>query len=86
MAATSDYNLVKIGIEAFSLLEEHQQPLKHVKPRQAAQPNPNHNYNYNNGREVIDCNQAAKKYGGLLIVEHRAKNKPPLQPAMFKFY
>ncbi|PON96553.1 hypothetical protein TorRG33x02_075340 [Trema orientale] len=86
MAATSDYvDLAKVGIEAFALLEEHQRQLKHARTRQVLH-NHNHNYGYNNGREVTDCNQAAKKYGGLVIVEHRGKKKPAPQPAIFKLY
>lgn len=79
--ATSSHDLAKIGMEAFALSKENQPPqVKHVTPRQA----PLHHHH--NGREVLDCYQAAKKFGGVVIVEHRAKRKPAPQTAIRKLF
>jgi len=71
--------LAKVGIEAFDIVEEYkgkmEKPLpqsKHFKFQRSAKPKPMGKEEVN----TIDSNQAAKVYGGVLIVGYRRRPKP----------
>lgn len=72
MAPTTD--LLKVGIEAFALLEESNMGRNTRPPPYPYQPTTNTTLHT---REVIDCYQAAQMCGGVLIVDCRNKKSLP---------
>ncbi|KAF2325135.1 hypothetical protein GH714_023002 [Hevea brasiliensis] len=78
---------IYIGIEAFALLEEHCIIRKQRPPLYSAcsHHNPHHQLSpatpqvHHQARETINCDEAALKYGGVVVAEYRAK-KPPVVP------
>lgn len=59
-------DLYKVGADAFDLLE-------YYKPKNPKKPPPIDNKNRKKESEAIDCNEAAKAYGGLVYTEYPAK-------------
>ncbi|CAL5357675.1 hypothetical protein CsSME_00047385 [Camellia sinensis var. sinensis] len=78
--------IANVGLEAFGLLEA---SLRAPQKRPTLNQNrPHHQLHLHSAtrqvvhareRETIDCYQAAKKYGGLVIAEYRTTTKPPLR-------
>ncbi|GFZ04572.1 hypothetical protein Acr_17g0001440 [Actinidia rufa] len=71
--------LVKIGFEGFGLLEEAMRLKKRTPPNQTQlrhQAPPE--------KDTMDCFQAAKKFGGIVIVNIPANMKaPPIRRQLF---
>lgn len=63
----ADYNhLVKVGLESFPMVEEYFAPKRYPKQQQR----------YEQKQEpVIDCYEAAKRYGGMGVLDF-GKRKP----------
>ncbi|EEF39301.1 conserved hypothetical protein [Ricinus communis] len=86
-------NIQEVGTEAFALLEGCRKP----RPPLYATYYNYHNHNQHllqlatpqvhyHTKETLDCDQAALKYGGVVISEHSVKKPAPVAPIPRYFY